>query len=95
MEWLLSVLVHWLQCFFRSKVSLDATKKTSRVHVANDEQSRAVNELVIAKKVDPCLSETYSFDQIGHTHQLMHDIKHPHGNMACLVNSLSKGQGRS
>ena len=39
--------------------------------------------------------KTYSFDQIGHAHQLMHDNKHPHGNMACLVNSLSKGQGRS
>ena len=80
----LDLRYHWMQ-----------QKRLQGSHVANDEQSRAVNELVIAKKVDPCLSETYSFDQIGHAHQLMHDNKHPHGNMAFLVNSLSKGQGRS
>ena len=80
----LDLRYHWMQ-----------QKRLQGSHVANDEQSRAVNELVIAKKVDPCLSETYSFDQIGHAHQLMHDNKHPHGNRACLVNSLSKGQGRS
>ena len=78
----LDLRYHWMQ-----------QKRLQGSHVANDEQSRAVNELVIAKKVDPCLSETYSFDQIGHAHQLMYDNKHPHGNMACLVNSLSKGQG--
>ena len=67
----LDLRYHWMQ-----------QKRLQGSHVANDEQSRAVNELVIARKVDPCLSETYSFDQIGHAHQLMHDNKHPHGNMA-------------
>ena len=80
----LDLRYHWMQ-----------QKRLQGSHVANDEQSRSVNELVIAKKVDPCLSETYSFNQIGHAHQLMHDNKHPHGNMACLVNALSKGQGSS
>ena len=80
----LDLRYHWMQ-----------QKRLQGSHVANDEQSRSVNELVIAKKVDPCLSETYSFNQIGHAHQLMHDNKHPYGNMACLVNSLSKGQGSS
>jgi crotonyl-CoA carboxylase/reductase len=70
-------------------------KRLQGSHLANDEQSHAVNELVIAKKVDPCLSGTYSFDQIGHAHQLMHDNKHPYGNMACLVNATEEGQGVS
>ncbi len=70
-------------------------KRFQGSHVANDEQAKAVNELVIAKKVDPCLSETYTFDEIGHAHQLMHDNKHPYGNMACLVNATEKGQGAS
>ena len=70
-------------------------KRLQGSHLANDEQSHAVNELVIAKKVDPCLSGTYSFDQIGHAHQLMHDNKHPYGNMACLVNATKEGQGVS
>ncbi len=68
-------------------------KRLQGSHVANDDEASAVNELVIQKKVDPCLSETYEFEQIGHAHQLMHENKHPSGNMACLVNATSKGQG--
>ena len=48
-----------------------------------------------AGQVDPCLSETFSFDEIGHAHQLMHENRHPHGNMACLVNAVEKGRGAS
>jgi len=69
-------------------------KRFQGSHLANDDQATAVNELVIAKKVDPCLSETYSFDEIGHAHQLMRENKH-FGNMACLVNATEKGQGKS
>ena len=68
-------------------------KRLQGSHVANDDEAGAVNELVIQKKVDPCLSETYEFEQIGHAHQLMHENKHPSGNMACLVNATSRGQG--
>ncbi|MEM1275718.1 MAG: crotonyl-CoA carboxylase/reductase [Pseudomonadota bacterium] len=70
-------------------------KRLQGSHVANDEQAEAVNDLVIAKKVDPCLSGTYSFDEIGHVHQLMYENKHPYGNMACLVNATEKGRGAS
>ena len=70
-------------------------KRFQGSHLANDEQAKAVNELVIAGQVDPCLSETFSFDEIGHAHQLMHENKHPYGNMACLVNAVEKGQGAS
>ena len=68
-------------------------KRLQGSHVANDDEASAVNELVIQKKVDPCLSETYDFEQIGHAHQLMHENKHPSGNMACLVNATSRGKG--
>ncbi|MEM9736765.1 MAG: crotonyl-CoA carboxylase/reductase, partial [Pseudomonadota bacterium] len=70
-------------------------KRLQGSHVANDEQAAAVNDLVIAQKVDPCLSGTYAFDEIGHAHQLMKENKHPYGNMACLVNAVETGQGRS
>ena len=62
-------------------------------HLAKDQQAAAVNELVASGKVDPCLSDTYSFDEIGHAHQLMHENKHPYGNMACLVNATQTGLG--
>jgi crotonyl-CoA carboxylase/reductase len=51
--------------------------------------------MVIDKRVDPCLSKTFSFDEIGHAHQLMWDNQHPYGNMAALVNATETGQGAS
>ncbi len=70
-------------------------KRLQGSHLSNDEQAAAVNQLMIEKKIDPCLSETYSFDEIGHAHQLMRENKHPAGNMACLVNATQTGQGRN
>ena len=68
-------------------------KRFQGSHLANDEQAAALNELVISGAVDPCLSGTFSFDEIGYAHQLMHENKHPHGNMACLVNATELGTG--
>ncbi len=68
-------------------------KRFQGSHLSNDEQAAAVNRMVIDGKVDPCLSDTFSFDEIGHAHQLMHENKHPYGNMACLVNATETGQG--
>lgn len=70
-------------------------KRLQGSHLSNDEQAAAVNQLVIDGKIDPCLSATYSFDEIGKAHQLMRDNKHPYGNMACLVNATEPGQGKS
>lgn len=69
-------------------------KRFQGSHLSNDEQAAAVNQMVIERKVDPCLSNTFSFDEIGHAHQLMHENRHPYGNMACLVNATETGQGR-
>ena len=68
-------------------------KRFQGSHLANDQQAAAVNELIISGNVDPCLSDTYNFDEIGHAHQLMHENKHPYGNMACLVNATQTGLG--
>ncbi len=70
-------------------------KRLQGSHLSNDEQAAAVTELVAGGKVDPCLSRTFSFDEIGEAHQLMHENKHPPGNMACLVNATESGQGAS
>ena len=69
-------------------------KRFQGSHLSNDEQAAAVNQMVIERKVDPSLSNTFSFDEIGHAHQLMHENRHPYGNMACLVNATETGQGR-
>ena len=70
-------------------------KRLQGSHLSNDEQAAAVNRMMIDRKIDPCLSATFPFDEIGHAHQLMRDNVHPHGNMACLVNATEAGQGRS
>ncbi len=70
-------------------------KRLQGSHLSNDEQAAAVNQLMIDKKIDPCLSAIMAFDEIGDAHQLMRDNKHPYGNMACLVNATKMGQGRS
>jgi crotonyl-CoA carboxylase/reductase len=66
-------------------------KRFQGSHFANDEQAKGLNDLVVAGKVDPCLGATFSFDGIAEAHQLMHENRHPAGNMACLVGAPKKG----
>ncbi len=68
-------------------------KRLQGSHLSNDEQAAAVNQLMIDRRIDPCLSATFTFDEIGHAHQLMHDNAHACGNMACLVNATEPGMG--
>ena len=66
-------------------------KRFQGSHFANDEQSLAFNQLVMDGRIDPCLSRTFAFDEIGETHQLMSENRHPEGNMAALVTSPREG----
>ena len=70
-------------------------KRFQGSHLSNDEQAEAVNRMIMDRKVDPCLSHTFSFDEIGEAHQQMHENRHPYGNMAALVNATEPGQGAS
>lgn len=66
-------------------------KRLQGSHFANDEQSYAFNQLVIDGKIDPCLGQTFTFDKIGHSHQLMYENVAPEGNMAALVGAPQPG----
>ena len=66
-------------------------KRFQGSHFSNDDQAYAYNDLVLAGKVDPCLSRTFSYDDIGTAHQVMYENQHPPGNMACLVNATEEG----
>jgi crotonyl-CoA carboxylase/reductase len=70
-------------------------KRFQGSHLSNDEQAAEVNRLVAEGKVDPCLSRTFPFDELGEAHQLMHENRHPYGNMAVLVNATEPGAGAS
>ncbi|MGH2676872.1 MAG: crotonyl-CoA carboxylase/reductase [Actinomycetota bacterium] len=66
-------------------------KRLQGSHFANDEQSAAFNRLVMEGRVDPCLSRTFSFQEIPAAHQLMSENAHPEGNMAALVSAPREG----
>jgi crotonyl-CoA carboxylase/reductase len=66
-------------------------KRLQGSHFANDAQARGLTDLVAAKRVDPCLSRVFPWEELGEAHQLMHENKHPHGNMAVLVGARETG----
>ncbi len=70
-------------------------KRFQGSHFANDIQAAGINDLVIQGKVDPCLSRTFTFDEIPLAHQLMFENAHPYGNMAVLVGARERGTGRN
>ena len=55
------------------------------------EQAAGFNRLVVDGRIDPCLSQTFGFDEIGTAHQLMSENQHPEGNMAALVGAFREG----
>lgn len=66
-------------------------KRFQGSHFANDQQSAAFNRLVVDGRIDPCLSQTFDFAEIGSAHQLMSENRHPEGNMAALVGAPVRG----
>jgi crotonyl-CoA carboxylase/reductase len=69
-------------------------KRLQGSHFANTEQSNQMNELALRGQLDPCLSRAFTYEELPIAHQLMHDNKHPHGNMSVLVGATGFGQGR-
>jgi crotonyl-CoA carboxylase/reductase len=66
-------------------------KRFQGSHFANDEQSNSFNQLVVDGKIDPGLSQVFTFEEIGLAHQLMSANEHPEGNMAALVSAPESG----
>ncbi len=66
-------------------------KRLQGSHFSNDQQAKALNDLVASGKIDPCLGRVFPFDQTGLSHQLMHENRHPDGNMTILVGARREG----
>ena len=67
-------------------------KRLQGSHFANTQECAAITELVARGLVDPCVSTSAPFEQVGDLHQLMYDNEHPPGNMAVRVNARESGQ---
>lgn len=68
-------------------------KRIQGSHFATLAQAAAANQLMIERRLDPCLSETYRWDQLAHAHMAMAANQHKPGNMAVLIQAPNAGLG--
>lgn len=66
-------------------------KRIQGSHFANLMQASQANRLVINRRIDPCMSEVYSWADIPKGHMQMRNNKHLPGNMAVLVSAPRTG----
>jgi crotonyl-CoA carboxylase/reductase len=66
-------------------------KRIQGSHFANLLQSSQANQLVIERRIDPCMSEVFSWQDIPLAHMKMLRNEHKPGNMAVLVQAKRPG----
>ncbi len=66
-------------------------KRVQGSHFANYLQASQANKLVVERRIDPCMSEVYTWDEIPKAHMRMLKNEHKPGNMAVLVSSPRTG----
>jgi crotonyl-CoA carboxylase/reductase len=66
-------------------------KRLQGSHFAHLKQAAAANQMMIERRIEPFLSETFDWDGIPDAHMMMMNNQHPPGNMAALVQSPAKG----
>jgi len=66
-------------------------KRIQGSHFANLKQAAQANNLVIERRIDPCMSEVFSWDDIPRAHTKMLNNEHKPGNMAVLVSAKYPG----
>ncbi len=67
-------------------------KRIQGSHFANLKQAAQANTLVIERRLDPCMSEVFSWDDIPRAHIKMMNNEHKPGNMAVLVQAKRPGR---
>lgn len=66
-------------------------KRIQGSHFAHLKQAMQANQFVIDRRIDPCMSEVFSWDKIPVGHTKMWKNQHAPGNMAVLVNAQKTG----
>ncbi|MBE7635643.1 crotonyl-CoA carboxylase/reductase [Sneathiella sp. P13V-1] len=66
-------------------------KRIQGSHFANLKQASQANQLVIERRIDPCMSEVFSWEDIPRAHTKMLNNQHKPGNMAVLVSAKVPG----
>ena len=66
-------------------------KRVQGSHFANLAQASQANKLVVERRIDPCMSEVFSWAHIPKAHMVMMRNEHKPGNMAVLVSAPTTG----
>ncbi|SDX09443.1 crotonyl-CoA carboxylase/reductase [Albimonas donghaensis] len=66
-------------------------KRVQGSHFANLKQASAANKLMVERRLDPCMSEVFSWGDIPEAHMKMLRNEHKPGNMAVLVSAKTTG----
>ena len=67
-------------------------KRIQGSHFANLLQASQCNQLVLERRIDPCMSEVFSWEDIPLAHMKMMQNTHKPGNMAVLVQAKLPGR---
>jgi len=67
-------------------------KRIQGSHFANLLQSAQANQLVVERRIDPCMSEVFAWEDIPLAHTKMMKNAHKPGNMAVLVQAKKPGR---
>ena len=66
-------------------------KRIQGSHFANLLQAAQANRLVVGRRIDPCMSEVFGWEDIPRAHTKMLNNEHKPGNMAVLVQAKRPG----
>jgi crotonyl-CoA carboxylase/reductase len=66
-------------------------KRLQGSHFAHLKQAAAANRLMVDRRLDPCMSECFAWDDLPAAHMKMLRNEHKPGNMAVLVQSPAPG----
>ena len=66
-------------------------KRVQGSHFAHLKQAASANQLMVERRLDPCMSEVFEWSQIPDAHMKMMRNEHKPGNMAVLVQAPKTG----
>jgi crotonyl-CoA carboxylase/reductase len=66
-------------------------KRVQGSHFANLKQASQANQLMLERRLDPCMSEVFPWSDIPAAHMKMRRNEHKPGNMAVLVSAPRTG----
>ncbi len=66
-------------------------KRIQGSHFAHLKQAASANQLMVERRLDPCMSEVFPWEEIPHSHMKMMRNEHKPGNMAVLVQAPRTG----